>query len=138
MRKGQQMKSIEEEIARIDAEIARLRERRAAFVDALAMVSGVASSPIAPPPMRRRAANVKPLILDIMWNAGSGGATSVEVAALVKEKVPAVAKDTVGSVLSRLKADGALIYDGERYYDKRFPPTIKEASPFEGRLRAVS
>lgn len=136
MRKGQQMKSLDEEIARIDAEIARLRERRAAFVDALAMVSGVA--PTAPPlSPRRRAANVKPIILDIMWQAGSGGATSATVAELVREKVPAVAKDTVGSVLSRLKADGALIYDGERYYDKRFPPTIPEPSPFEGGLRAV-
>lgn len=139
MRKGQQMKSLEEEITRIDAEIARLRDRRAAFVDALAMVSGM-SSPVADeaPVPRRRAANVKPIILDIMWQAGSGGATSAAVAELVKEKVPAVAKDTVGSVLSRLKADGALIYDGERYYDKRFPPVMKEANPFEGGLRAVN
>jgi hypothetical protein len=33
-----------------------------------------------------------------------------------------VAKDTVGSVLSRLKSDGALVYVGERYYEKGQEP----------------
>jgi hypothetical protein len=137
MTKGQKMKSIEGEIARIDAEIARLQARREAFVDALAIVSGTASLPLTAPSSRRRSAGVKPLVLDIMANVGENGAASADVTDRVKEKMPAVTKDTVGSVLSRLKADGALVHDGERYYDKRFAPKPPQ-SPFEGKLRVAS
>src|SRR3546814_8822515 len=49
--------------------------------------------------------------------------------------LPAVAKDTVGSVLSRLKSEGALVYVGERYYEKRFAPQNR---PFDPGLRAVN
>lgn len=131
MTRGQKMKALTDEIARIDAEIERLRARRQAFVDALGMTSGNIPAP-AP---RRRSANVKPLILDIMREADTLGATSIEVLEKVKAKVPTVAKDTVGSVLSRLKADRALSYDGERYYDIRFAP--KPSAPFEETARAV-
>ena len=65
-----------------------------------------------------------------MARAVAAGATSAEVMERVKEKVPTVAKDTVGSTLSRLKADGALTYNGERYYDARFAPKA-ETLPFE-------
>lgn len=140
MRRGEKMKSLQEEVARIDAEIERLRARREAFVDALAIVSGgTGASPTAPAPSKRkRSANVKPVVLDIMWNAGSGGATSAEVTDLVKEKVPSVAKDTVGSVLSRLKADGALVHDGEKYYDKRFAPKPPAPPPSDRTFRVAS
>src|SRR3546814_21075649 len=49
--------------------------------------------------------------------------------------LPAVAKDTVGSVLSRLKSEGALVYVGARYYEKRFAPQNR---PFDPGLRAVN
>jgi hypothetical protein len=125
------MKSFEEEVARIDAEIDRLKARRQAFLDAMAMVSGVSPLPqdSSAPPTRKRAANVKPLILEIMAQAEYNGATSTEVDDLVRLKVPTVAKDTVGSVLSRLKGDKALVHDGERYYDARFAPKPPPAEP---------
>ena len=71
-----------------------------------------------------------------MAQALDKGATSTEVDELVRQKVPSVAKDTVGSVLSRLKGDGALVHDGERYYDKRFAP--KPQPPFEKMFRVAS
>jgi hypothetical protein len=140
MTRGQKMKSFEEEITRIDGEIERLKARREAFVDAMAMLSGTTTAAPQPPasPSRKRAANVKPLILEIMAKAENKGATSAEVDELVRLKVPTVAKDTVGSVLSRLKGDGALVHDGERYYDKRFAPQKPEPLPFERPIRAVS
>jgi hypothetical protein len=132
MTRGQKMKSLEEEVSRIDAEIERLKARRQAFLDAMAIVSGVTpTEPQPPAPARKRAANVKPLILEIMAHALDKGATSAEVDELVRQKVPNVAKDTVGSVLSRLKGDGALVHNGERYYDKRFAPPKAEPLPFE-------
>ena len=112
----EQMKTIEAELHRIQAEIAKLRIEEETLRRLLAKIEGkgyVAER-------KRRAPNVKPVVLDIMTKAGEVGATSTEVAEAVKEKVPEVAKDTVGSVLSRLKSDGALIYDGVRYFDSRF------------------
>lgn len=129
MTPGKKMKPLDEEIARLDAEIERLRARKEGIIRAKEILSGDAS-PVAPGPARKRSANVKPLILDIMASAAAAGATSAEVTDRVKDKVPTVAKDTVGSILSRLKADGALTYDGERYYDARFAPKA-ETLPFE-------
>lgn len=97
-------------------------------MDLLAEMSG---QPLKP--ARTRSPNIKPLVLDIMAKAAEAGATSKEVDEAVRANVPTVAQDTVGSVLSRLKSDGALVYDGERYYEKRFAPAPR---PFEG-LRNV-
>lgn len=135
---GKKMKLLDEEIARLNAEIARLQARREGVIRAKELLSGGQSGGQVPPTTpepRKRATNIKPLILDLMKGAGNDGATSAQVAAAVREQAPAVAKDTVGSVLSRLKADGALVYDGERYYDARFAPKA-EKPPFDG-LKAV-
>ncbi len=135
------MKPLDEEIARIDAEIARLQAKREGVVRAREILSGTVAlqtgsyamaGSTATLAVRKRSPNIKPLILNIMGAAGERGATSLEVFAHVKEAAPNVAKDTVGSILSRLKADNALVYDGERYYDVRHAP---KPSPFE--IRAV-
>jgi hypothetical protein len=89
------------------------------------------------PAARQRSQPIKPVVLDYMAQVGSAGATSKEVDEAVRSKVPSVAQDTVGSVLSRLKSDGALVYDGERYYEKRFAPPPRE-NPFDTGLRAVN
>lgn len=130
---GKKMKPLDDEITRIDAEIARLQGTRDGLLRAKALMSG---DPQAVPPAatRKRSPNIKPLILDLMRNAGPAGATSNQVSSLVKEAVPTVAKDTVGSVLSRLKADGALAFDGERYFDTRFAPQKQDARPFEPKV----
>lgn len=86
-------------------------------------------------PVRQRSPNIKPMVLDYMKDVAEKGATSAEADAFVRRAVPSVAKDTVGSILSRLKFDGALVHDGERYYDKRFAP---QPRPFDGGLRAVN
>ncbi len=123
----EQMKMIDEKLARIRAEINRLKAQEEILLELKANAAGV-PSPSAP---RRRSPAIKPLVLEIMARAGFTGATTADVDKEVREKVPTVAKDTVGSILSRLKADGALTYDGDRYYEKRYTPT-------GGGLRAVS
>ena len=126
------MKLIQGELQRVRDEIATLRVKEALLEDLLSKLSGEP----APKRVKTRSPNVKPLVLDIMHEAGVSGATSAEVDQLVREKVPTVAKDTVGSVLSRLKSDGALVHDGERYYEKQFAPEPK--GPFNPSLRAVT
>lgn len=114
----EQMRMIDEKLDGIRAEIARLKAQEEVLLELKAQ-SGGDQPPAAP---RKRSPNIKPLVLDLMSRAGFTGATSAEVDHAVRQRVPTVAKDTVGSVLSRLKADGALTYDGERYYEKRFAP----------------
>lgn len=125
-----QKEMIEKQLARIRAEIERLQAQEEVLSELLRQMSGL-PAPAAP---RKRSANIKPLVLDIMHEAGFTGATTAEVDEMVRRKVPTVAKDSVGSILSRLKSAGALVYDGERYYEKQYGP--KPNSPFEG-LRSV-
>lgn len=132
-RKGEQMSIIKAQLEAVRAQIERLKIKEETLVDLLRELSGepVASEATA----RKRAPNVKPMVLDIMREVGERGATSGEVDELVRARNPLVAKDTVGSVLSRLKSEGAFVYDGERYYEKRFAPTPR---PFDAGLRAVA
>lgn len=125
-----QLSMIKETLARVRSDIERLRAQEEVLADLLQSIAGES----APPPPRKRSPNVKPLVLDIMHEAGFTGATSAEVDAMVRRTVPSVAKESVGSILSRLKSAGALVHDGERYYEKQFAP--KPKSPFEG-LKAV-
>lgn len=121
---------IEAKLAAIRAQIATLQAQERVLADLLAEMRGEAVAKT-----RKRSPSIKPLVIDIMGDVGAAGATSKEVDEAVRLRVPSVANDTVGSVLSRLKSDGALVYDGERYYEKRFAPP---ARPFDGGLRAVS
>jgi hypothetical protein len=125
----EQTMMIEGELARIRAEMEKLKAQEEVLLKLLAHANGE-PGPSAP---RKRSPSIKPLVLDIMARAGFTGATSAEVDKEVRQNVPTVAKDTVGSILSRLKSDGALTYDGERYYEKRFTPP-----PQGGWVRAVS
>ena len=132
------MKSIDEEIAGIDEQIARSQEIRRGLLQTKALIQGQeqpASEMAAE--RRKRTPNIKPLIIDIMIAAAHNGATSASVSAIVKERAPSVAKNTVGCTLSRLKADGALVFDGERYYEYRFAPRSKPR-PFELKVVRVS
>jgi len=126
----EQMRMIEAELDRVRREISDLRVQETLLVKMLSKMNG--EEPTKP---RSRSPAIKPLVIDIMRRAGVDGATTQEVDDLVREKVPTVAKDTVGSVLSRLKGDGVLVYSGERYYEKQFAP--KDDSPFERKLHAV-
>lgn len=128
----EQMNNMKSKLATIRDEIARLRAQEEVLVELIGMEGGEAPQATA----RKRSPNIKPLVLELMNRAGFTGATSAEVDAAVKQRVPSVAKDTVGSVLSRLKSDGALTHDGERYYEKQYAP--KPPAPFERDLRAVS
>lgn len=129
----EQMRALEAKLERIEAEIQRLQAARQVLIELRAEINGDAVE-VAPKP-RTRSPSVKPVVLDVMAEAGAAGATTQDVEARVRAIVPTVAKDTVASVLSRLKSDGALVYEGERYFDKRHAPI--RPSPVEGGFRVV-
>jgi hypothetical protein len=111
-----QMKPLDDEIQRLDAEITRLQALREGVIRAKELLSpgGLAATVDHGP--RKRSLNIKPLILDVMLKAEGAGATSAEVLTIVRQTSPNVTRETVGSILSRLKADNALVYDGVRYF----------------------
>lgn len=119
------MSIVKAQLEAVRAQIERLRIKEETLVEILHEISG---EPVAiEPQARRRAPSVKPHVLDFMREVAERGATSAEVDTAIRALNPTVAKDTVGSVLSRLKSEGALVYDGERYYEKRYAPQ----RPFE-------
>lgn len=125
----EQTAMIEAKIQAIREQIANLRIQEKVLVDLLVELKPGSKVP------RQRSPSIKPLVIDIMTAAGASGATSREVDEAVRRQVPSVATDTVGSVLSRLKSMGALVYVGERYYEKRHAPAPR---PFDAGLRAVN
>jgi hypothetical protein len=131
-RENKQMSIVKAQLEAVRAQIERLRVKEETLVELLRELSGEPAVEVKP--VRKRAPSVKPHVLDFMREVGERGATTSEVDDAVRALNPTVAKDTVGSVLSRLKSEGALAYDGERYYEKRFAPQ----RPFDGGLRAVN
>ncbi len=73
-------------------------------------------------PPTNRALGVKSAVLNFAFEAGGEGVTTEEMRDAVERTIPEVAKDTVRSVLSRLKSDGALAFVRGRYYVKEFVP----------------
>ena len=131
----EQMKMIETELARVREQLGKLQAQEEMLHTLLKRMAGETEVD-EPKQARKRAGSVKPFVIDAMREAGFAGATSNEVDTIVRRSVPDVAKDTVGSLLSRLKADGALVYDGVRYYEKQFAPRAN--NPFEASAHAVN
>lgn len=132
-KESKQMSIIKTQLEAVRAQIERLRVKEETLMDLLRELSGEPARVVAE--VRKRAPSVKPHVLDFMREVAERGATTAEVDDAIRALNPSVAKDTVGSVLSRLKSEGALVYDGERYYEKRFAPVQR---PFDGSLRAVN
>ena len=124
-RESKEMSAIKDQLGIVQAQIARLRIQEETLIDLLRKVSGEAAQPVT---QRKRSPSVKPLVLDLVIKSGTTGITTREVDDAVRAANPSVATATVGSVLSRLKSDGALKFDGERYYETKFAPVLR---PFD-------
>jgi hypothetical protein len=60
--------------------------------------------------------NVKRMVLEVVQEAGKVGVTASEVISRAAAKGRALNAGSVASLLSRLKQDQILTFDGERYY----------------------
>jgi hypothetical protein len=80
-----------------------------------------------------RQRNTKKIVLTMVTDAGAAGVTATEILEQALAKGRQLNANTVSSLLSKLKGDGALAFDGERYYAKGKEPTEDPPS----HLRAV-
>lgn len=127
------MKVLHDELARLTRQIEELLAEKRALERVLSLMNGdtfkAEALKLAPDLPRKRTPNVKILILELMELAGSAGMTSHDVINAAAERGQELSRDTVSSVLSRLKKDNALKYDGSKYYDARYAP--KAAGTFD-------
>ncbi len=130
----EQMQLIEDELKTVRSHIEKLKIEEATL---LRLIDSFGGKDSATPKKRKRSPSVKPVVLDIMREAGTLGASSAEVDAKVRETIPGVGKDTPAAILSRLKGEGALVYRNERYYEKQFAPQ-EPSNPFDSGLHAVN
>ena len=127
---------LERQIEEHQRRISELTVAKRTLIDVLAEMRGE-PKPTTGSGRKPRIANVKGIVLEIMTAAGPEGRTSAEVVSLASEKAPAITRDTISSVLSRLKGIGALAYDGLRYYDAKHAPREGENRPFTPHVRAI-
>ena len=116
-RNKEQMQRLTELRERLGATIAQHQRAIEAFQNQLlgveAAIKALNASPgTAPPPQR----NVKRAVLDIVHEAGRVGVTAAEVIDRAAAKGRELNPGSVASLLSRFKQEGALTFDGERYY----------------------
>jgi len=71
-----------------------------------------------------RRGGLKETVIDLLEEAGEAGLTTNGCVLGAREKGIKLQPPSVSSPLSRLKADGVLMYDGERYRLKRFTVSV--------------
>jgi CRP-like cAMP-binding protein len=71
-----------------------------------------------------RRTNVKRTVMEVIHDASRVGVTAVEVVDRAAAKGRSLDRASVSSLLSRLKRDGTLTFNGERYFE--VPPSTPE------------
>jgi len=104
------MRTLQERLGQIQSEIAKLQAQEALILDMLREARGE-------PKVKPRAprSNVKQAILDLLEEVGAEGLNAAIAVGLAERNGVNLERGSVSSILSRLKSDGAVTYDNERY-----------------------
>jgi CRP-like cAMP-binding protein len=116
-----QMNRLLEQRARLAAEIDALRNKLEGLDMAIQLLSSdddTTSSEAVHNDVSRpsRRANVKGITLQLLEESGSEGLSSNDVVERAQNRGHSLDRGSVSSLLSRLKKEGTLIYDGTKYY----------------------
>lgn len=105
-----QMKMLEERLEQVRRDIEKLRAQETLLVDMMREASGE-------PKIKPRAprSNVKQAVLDLLDQVGTKGLNAATAVELAGQSGMSLERGTVSSLLSRLKSEGALVYDGRVY-----------------------
>ena len=103
---------------KLKADLEALRARLDEVDGLIRAMTGALVPEVAAKPRR---GDLKEIILSLYEEAAEGGLSTVEcVAAASTKRGVLLQPASVSSALSRFKADGVLMYDGERYRLKRY------------------
>lgn len=103
------------------AEMEALRNKIAGVETAMALLNNETSDmggQVAAP----KRTNVKGILLDLLREVGTTGLNAATAVEIANRRGTKLDRGTVSSILSRLKRDGTLVYEGERYKLKEFAP----------------
>ena len=116
------LKILYERRERLRGELEAARARLDELETLIRLLSGDGPAPSEPAaPRKPRRGDIKETVLSLYEEAGEAGLSSAECVANAKAKHGLdFQAGSVSSLLSRLKSDGVLMYDGERYRLKRF------------------
>ena len=121
MAKGPSMKALTERLDLILREIDKLKAQESLIRDMIREANGE-------PKVKLRAprSNVKQTVLDLLEAAGEAGLNATSAVDTAKNSGLTIERGTVSSLLSRLKNEGVVVYDGSVY---RLVKYKKETSP---------
>lgn len=119
MAKGPSMKALSERLDLILREIEKLRAQESLIRDMIREASGE-------PKVKPRAprSNVKQTILDLLEKAGEEGLNAAMAVETAARSGVSLERGTVSSLLSRLKNENVVVYDGSVYRLKAFRPEV--------------
>jgi len=115
------MKAIEDAIAKLENEKSRIEGQIEGLKQALRLQSPSGSTVEIDVPKRARRGNLKETVLDLIGEAAENGLTTEECVFKAKnEKGITLIASSVSSLLSRLKSDDILFFDGTKYRLKQY------------------
>lgn len=117
MARTKTMKALEEMLAERQAQLTQLRTEIALLEDAIRRTSG---EPEKPQKQRAARSNVKSLVLDLLKEVGADGLNAGIAVDLAQKRGDHLERGSVSSLLSRLKSEGTVTYDGSVYRLSQF------------------
>lgn len=109
-----QRKAIEAQRDRLLAEIEALKNKVAGLELALSLLGGDQKSEEAAKPDRSRG-GLRQVLTDLLREAGTTGLNAASAVEVAERRGMHLDKQSVSSTLSRMKAEGSVHYNGERY-----------------------
>lgn len=86
---------------------------------AISLIGGDEPAPAA---SAKRGPSNKAIVLDLLKEVGTTGLNAGTAVSLANNRGVTLDRNSVSSMLSRLKRDGVVVYDGEKYRLKEFAP----------------
>lgn len=108
------MRMLEDRLTQVRREMEKLRAQEALLTDMIREASGE-------PKIKLRAprSNVKQTVLDLLEQVGDRGLNAATAVELAGKADKSLERGTVSSLLSRLKNEGTVVYDGTVYRLKK-------------------
>ncbi len=119
--KAASLRLLEDRRNQLRAELGTVKARLDEVESLLRVMGGEGMpEPSVTAPGRTKRGDLNNIVLSLCEQAGEAGLSSAECVEKASKAGTALKPASVSSLLSRLKADGVLMYDGERYRLKRF------------------
>jgi hypothetical protein len=83
-------------------------------------------------PVRKRRTSTKSVVLDLLEDVGTTGLNASIAVDLADRRGISIERASTSSLLSRLKSDGIVAFDGDRYRLKKYAPNPESQTSVEG------